>query len=109
MNQIKILRQAQIPKMSQERLGQLAGVGRSTVAMWECGKSEPAIDTLVRLAEIFGVSTDTVLGRTEAAKKTAPLSGDGIKVPAEYARLTPANREIVDRLIADLAKSQSND
>lgn len=68
MNQIKNLRQAHIPKMSQEKLGLLVGVGRSTVAMWECGKSEPDNATLLRLSEIFNVSTDFILGRTDSGE-----------------------------------------
>lgn len=47
------------------------------------------------------------LGQT-GKKMTVPLSEDGIQIPAGYEQLNPANRAIVDRLIADLAKSQSD-
>lgn len=49
------------------------------------------------------------LGMLTAGKKmTAPEDGGGIQMPAGYEQLNPANRAIVDRLIADLAKSQSD-
>lgn len=108
MNRIKYLRNAQTPKMSQEKLGQLVGVGRTTVAMWEGGRSEPDNTTLIKLAEIFDVSADYLLGRTDQKEKP-PTGGRELKAPEGYEKLTSANRMIVDRLIADLAKSQSSD
>lgn len=63
MNRIKELRTAQTPKMSQDKLGKLVGVGRTTVTMWENGSNEPDNATLVKLAEIFGVSVDYLLGK----------------------------------------------
>lgn len=65
MNRIKELRTAQFPKMSQEKLGKLIGVGRTTVTMWESGANEPDNATLVKLAEIFGVSVDYLIGGAE--------------------------------------------
>lgn len=79
MNRIKSLRNSQTPKMSQERLGKLVGVGRSAVAMWESNKSEPDNATLVKLAEIFGVSADYLLGRTDQKEEPTPANGDGLE------------------------------
>ena len=60
-------------------------------------------ETAKKIADYFGVSVERVL---TGEKETAPISGSGL--PEGYEQLTPANRAIVDRLIADLAKSQSN-
>jgi len=46
---------------SQQQLANRLGVSRSTVAMWETGGSEPDIETLTKLAEIFNVSIDRLL------------------------------------------------
>lgn len=62
MNRIKKLRHSKSPNLTQQRLAELVGVARSTVAMWEAGKNEPDNETLLKLAEIFNVSTDCVLG-----------------------------------------------
>lgn len=45
----------------------------------------------------------------EQKQNPASVSADGKLYPAGYDRLTPENRKIVDRLIADLANNQSAD
>lgn len=56
---------------SQLKLSEQLGVSRSTVAMWENGSSQPDNDMLIRIADIFGVSTDYLLGKTETKKAPA--------------------------------------
>ncbi len=50
---------------SQQKIADLLNVSRSTVAMWETNKSEPDNETLLKLAEIFNVSLDYLMGRTD--------------------------------------------
>lgn len=50
-------------KVTQTDLAQRLGVTQQAVGKWETGRSSPDPDTLMRLAEFFGVSTDTLLGR----------------------------------------------
>jgi transcriptional regulator with XRE-family HTH domain len=53
--------------MRQEDVAKKIGVGRTTYAMYEQGKREPDYETLLKLADLFEVSTDYLLtGRTEA-------------------------------------------
>lgn len=40
--------------MTQYELADTAGVGRPSVACWECGYNFPRLDSLVRLAEAMG-------------------------------------------------------
>lgn len=47
--------------MSQLALAQALGVSASAVGMYEQGRREPPLETVVRLAELFGVSTDYLL------------------------------------------------
>ena len=49
-------------KVSQQRLADEIGVSRSTIAMWESGKSQPDNDSLIKLAKFFNVSVDMLLG-----------------------------------------------
>lgn len=51
--------------ITQEELGRQIGVGKTTISNYETGYSSPDSDTLTKLADIFGVSTDYLLGRTE--------------------------------------------
>ena len=48
-------------RMSQAELARALGVSPSAVGMYEQGRREPAAAMLVRLAEIFQVSTDYLL------------------------------------------------
>ena len=50
-------------KISQEKLGKLVNVSQQAVAKWESNIAEPDQETLLKLAEIFNVSTDYLLGR----------------------------------------------
>jgi len=50
-------------KISQDELGKNLGVCNQTVSFWEIGKREPDLDTLVKIADYFQVSTDYLLGK----------------------------------------------
>lgn len=47
---------------SQKELAARVGISRGAVAMWESNRSAPDADMLVRLAELFGTTVDTLLG-----------------------------------------------
>ncbi len=47
--------------LRQEDVAKKIGVGRTTYAMYEQGKREPDYETLLKIAELFGVSTDYLL------------------------------------------------
>lgn len=48
--------------LSQADFAEAFGVSRGAVAMWESGKRKPGFDTLEKLADFFGVTTDFILG-----------------------------------------------
>lgn len=52
--------------ISQAQLAVQIGVEPSFIGMVETGKSSISIQTLILLADYFGVSTDYILGRTES-------------------------------------------
>ncbi|OUM20026.1 LexA family protein [Butyricicoccus porcorum] len=64
-------------KITQARLAEMLGVSRSTISMWEIDESQPDNDTLVKIAGIFDVSTDFLLGQEP---KPTPKR-KGIKIP----------------------------
>lgn len=49
-------------KMSQVKLGALLNYGYTAISNYESGRNEPSLDDLIRLAEIFDVSIDELLG-----------------------------------------------
>lgn len=85
--------------MSQKALAEQLHVSQQTVGKWEAGGATPNPDMLSRIADIFKVSVDYLIGRQEqiyddAALKFALFGGDvddktleEVKRFAEYAKL----------------------
>ena len=63
--------------LSQQKMSDLLGVSRSTVAMWEIGASEPDNNTLGKIAEHFNVSVDYLLGLSDDPHPA--ISNDDVK------------------------------
>lgn len=59
---IRILRQQR--GLTQEKLANLLNGKKSLVSNYENGYSTPDIETLIKLADIFNVSLDELVGRT---------------------------------------------
>ncbi|MBE6163750.1 MAG: helix-turn-helix transcriptional regulator [Streptococcus gallolyticus] len=51
-----------INRLTQEQLALKVGVSRESITKWETKRVEPAIKNLVKLAEVFNVSADKLLG-----------------------------------------------
>ncbi len=51
--------------LTQEQLGEVLNVGKSTISQYENNVNQPDTDTILKLAEFFGVSTDFILGNTD--------------------------------------------
>ena len=60
---------------SQVTLAQRIGVTKQTVSNWENENIQPSIEMLVRLAKLFNVSTDYLLG----LENTPRLNIDGLE------------------------------
>lgn len=58
--------------LSQKYVAATLGVSAPSVSDWESGKTKPAMENLVALAVLYGVTTDYLLGREEAQTKNAP-------------------------------------
>ena len=67
--------------LSQEQLAEQVGVSRQSISKWETGQSVPELDKLLVLSQVFGVSTDMLLGNA------AEIKEEKAEVPmAEYVR-----------------------
>lgn len=57
---LKMFRNAQ--KLTQKEISEAIGVSLRGYQWYEQGKFEPDIEKLIKLADIFGVSVDTLIG-----------------------------------------------
>ena len=49
-------------KLKQWEIAAIFNTDRSTITKWETGKSKPSHDTMITIADYFGVSMDYLLG-----------------------------------------------
>ena len=70
-NKLKLLRLQD--NMTQEQLAQKLNLTKSVISAYETGLRLPSYDVLIRIAKIFNVSTDYLLGLEH--KQEVDLSG----------------------------------
>lgn len=80
MKNLQIIRRKR--KMSQLSLAMKLEVAQETVSAYERGKTYPGVETLLRMLEIFQVSTDYLLDLTEETRTAAQLTQSSL-APAE--------------------------
>lgn len=51
--------------LSQKQLAEKTGLSSSSIARWELGQSEPTVSSVSVLCDLFEVSADYLLGRTD--------------------------------------------
>lgn len=84
------LRNLRIEKhLRQDQVARLVNVEKSSISMYETGMRQPSYTTLVRLADVFNVTTDYLLGRTN----TSPLDLSG---------LTTTEAVMINQLVASM-------
>ena len=71
----------------QKDLADKLSVGKSTVAMWETNKREPDAETIARIADILGITTDAILRDT--ADTVTPSESNAQLLPSECIRMVP--------------------
>ena len=61
--------------LTQERLAEMLEVSRQSISKWELGQSVPDVDKIIRMSELFDISTDAILLRKtpETQTKKNPL------------------------------------
>lgn len=62
-------------KMTQKQLAERLGISPVTVSGWEIGKRTPEPQMLPRIAAIFGISVDNLLGQTNKADSIRAADG----------------------------------
>ena len=78
-------------RMSQDTLAEMLHVHQTAVSQWENEKTEPDISNLARMAEIFEVTIDDIMG---VSKKGSPDTQD-----------VGARQEVID-IMTDLSSDE---
>lgn len=81
-------------KMTQAELAKIMNVSQGTIAYWENGDREPSYADLKRLADIFRVSTDYLLGRDDVVQRSS-LSKEQEKLLNDFKDLNKPNQQII--------------
>lgn len=103
-NRIRALREAR--HMSQVRLSMELEVSQETVSAYESGKHFPSYKNLVRMSELFGVSIDQLMGRSDGAGADAELSRPERALLDAYRRLDEIGRAKAEAYIQGLAEQK---
>ena len=87
------LRQARLMRnITQEQLAEMADIARTMVGRYETTDQLPALETLVRIADALGTSTDYLLGRTESMD--APFVPNCVAPPKPPRRMPRSAAEL---------------
>ena len=73
------------------------GAGKNSFVYWENHKNLPSGDTLLKIADYFGVSVDYLLGKD--APEPAQMSADETELLALFERVPPERRALVLQMI----------
>ena len=101
-------------QMSQKMLAEKLFVSQQAVAKWENpeSKASPNPDTLIKLASLFNVSVDYLLGKTDIkkapSKEDAELTAEEAELLALFRSASPALQDAALRVLeADQKKGSS--
>ena len=102
MNSIKNARIA--ANLKQSELATMLNVGQTTISNWETGYSSPDIESLKKMAYIFKISVDDLLGN----EKAPTVENDGERSVLDVSALSPENRTKLEDYLRLLLMSQGS-
>ena len=63
--QERLIEQRKLNNMTQRQMAEHLGIAQPSYIRYENGSAEPTLEALVKIAELFDVSVDYLLGRKE--------------------------------------------
>lgn len=88
--------------LTQAQLAGEIGVVQGTIYFWENSINEPTASYIVKLAEFFGVSCDTLLGIDSSLN----AEREKLEVLRLYNKLNKSQKKLAINILAVLAKEQ---
>jgi transcriptional regulator with XRE-family HTH domain len=90
MERLKELRKE--AKLSQEDIARRLNVSKQAVCLYETGKSEPTIKSIISMCKMFGVTSDYLIGLSDVKTNENALQG---LLLDKIERLKKAEAEII--------------
>ena len=85
--------------ISQKELAERLFVSQQSVAKWETDKSTPNPDTIARIAEIFCVSSDYLLGISDNPSPIGEKAAAALPADMDYSDLSAEDQAYVRGII----------
>lgn len=99
-------------ELSQRQLGDLVGVTQQAVGRWETGQAFPDTAILLKLADLFKISVDYMLGRTpqpspSCSEPTPPqLSRDELALIEKYRKMKDDEKDTMHKVADHIAPDE---
>ncbi len=94
--------------LTQERLAEMLEVSRQSISKWELGQAIPDVEKIIRMSELFNVSTDTLLLRNaedERANKNSLHLGCIYLIVKDFERSVEFYEKFLDVKVDDRCRS----
>jgi len=89
--------------LTQVELAQRIGCSQAVITAYEKGRKKPSIDTLARLAEVLGASTDQIVGKRAVPNTKRPAKNPKLwKKFSQLEQLPNTDKRTVFRMIEGL-------
>lgn len=86
-------------------------LGLSESAIYQWRTSSPKSETLAKVADYFGVTTDYLLGRTDYPSKKSEndISPKGRAIGRDYDNFGPSQKAFLEKMIAAMQEDDEDD
>lgn len=106
-NNLKILRESK--GYTQQQLSEMIGVSQQTLQKYEAQIHEPDIESLKKLADIFGVSVDYLIDHNAlGSDPNYAISENEFLIIENYRKLDKDTKDDIEHIITKLAQRKGH-
>lgn len=81
----------------QKQIAGMLNVSPKTISSWECGRTEPNMDTTVKLCDIFGCKLTDIAGTTSSEEEGNSV--EELTIIEKYRSADETTKEMVNRVL----------